>query len=160
MATILDSLFHKVFNTISTPIWGAGWGVVGSHKVVDSSNSKNYMAKWHQFRLFSAPHITKCSYINTQSHQLVLWWFPAWLSAWPGKLEIFTDHSSTCGHQIALHEWGFSKSRLLNLWQWYKHELLVYCCIDLCGQVIKIPNSPETLLHFLLMIILSMWCLH
>ena len=27
------------------------------------------------------------------------------------------------------HEWGLSKSRLLNLWQWYKHELLVYCCI-------------------------------
>ena len=25
-------------------------------------------------------------------------------------------------------EWGLSKSRPLNLWQWYKYELLVYCC--------------------------------
>ena len=24
-------------------------------------------------------------------------------------------------------EWGFGKNRPLKLWQWYKHELLVYC---------------------------------
>ena len=33
------------------------------------------------------------------------------------------------------HELGLSKSRLLNLWQWYKHELLVYCCI--CQMAVK-----------------------
>ena len=32
-------------------------------------------------------------------------------------------------------EWGLSKSRLLNLCQWYKHELLVYYCI--CWMAMK-----------------------
>ena len=25
---------------------------------------KNYMAKWHHFKLFADPHITKCSYVH------------------------------------------------------------------------------------------------
>ena len=69
MPTILDSLFHKVVNTTSTSI-----GVVGSHKVVDLPIQKIYMAKINgvnSCRLFSAPHITKCSYIDAQSHQPV-----------------------------------------------------------------------------------------
>ena len=42
MPTILDSVFHKVVNTTSSPI---GWkmGVVGSGKVADSSNPKNFI---------------------------------------------------------------------------------------------------------------------
>ena len=32
-------------------------------------------------------------------------------------------------------EWGLSKSRPLKFWQWYKHELLVYCCI--CQAAVK-----------------------
>ena len=58
------------------------------------------------------------------------------------------------------HEWGLSKSRPLKLWQWYKHELLVYCCI--CRVVVKSETwncvctrpllvSPVTYLHTLTM---------
>ena len=89
---------------------------------------KNYMAKWHQFRLFSAQHVTKYSYIDAQSHQLVLWWFPA--CCLPGQASwsyLQTTWAPVNTWQV--REWGLSKSRLLNLLQWYKHELLVYCCI-------------------------------
>ena len=32
-------------------------------------------------------------------------------------------------------EWGLSKSGPLKLWQWYKHKLLVFCCI--CQMAVK-----------------------
>ena len=111
-----------------------GGGVVESHGVARTSDSKNYMAKWHQFRLFSAPHITKCSYINVQFHLPVLWWFPA--SCLPGRESL--GHLQTTWAPMDAkqdREWGLSKSKLLNLWQWYKHELLFYCCI--CQMAVK-----------------------
>ena len=126
MPAILDSLFHKVVNTTSSPI-GVGVGGGGEPQSGGTFQYKNFlMAKWLQFRLFSAPHATKCSYIDAQSHQPVLN-DTCQLSAWPGKLEPFTDHLSTLDARQA-REWGLSKSRPLKFWQWYKHERLVYCC--------------------------------
>ena len=43
MPTILDSLFHKVANTTSTPIGVEGGGVVGSHEVAGSSGIKTFL---------------------------------------------------------------------------------------------------------------------
>ena len=45
MPAILDSLFHKVVNTTSIPIGveGGGWGVVRSHEVVGSSDTKTVL---------------------------------------------------------------------------------------------------------------------
>ena len=57
---VLDTLVSATVNITSMAI-GVEVGVVGSHEVVGSSNSKNYMAKLHQFRLFSVPFITKCN---------------------------------------------------------------------------------------------------
>ena len=73
MPSILDSLFHKVVNTTSSPIGveGRGGGEPRSGGIFQLK--KVFMAKWLQFRLFSAPHVTKCSYIDAQSHQPVLW---------------------------------------------------------------------------------------
>ena len=83
---------------------------------------KIYMAKWHHFRLFLVSHITKCSYIDTQSHQPALWWFPAGcLPGWASWSHLQTTRAPVDARQA--REWGLSKSRLLKLWQWYKHEL-------------------------------------
>ena len=73
MPAILDSLFHKVVNTTSSPIEveGGGGGEPQSGGTLQYKNC--FMAKWLQFRLFLAPHVTKCSYIDAQSHQPVLW---------------------------------------------------------------------------------------
>ena len=55
MPTILDSLFHKEVNTTSSPIRveGGGWWVVMKWQLFLFKKLKNYMAKWHRFRL---PH--------------------------------------------------------------------------------------------------------
>ena len=68
MPAILHSLFHKVVNTTSIPI-----GVEGGEPQSGGNFQYNnfFMAKWLQFRLFSAPHISKCNYtmpsLNSQS---------------------------------------------------------------------------------------------
>ena len=72
MPAILDSLFHKVANMTNSPI-----GIEsGGGKEPQSGETfwyKNlFMVKWLQFRTFSAPLITKCSYMDAQSHQLIL----------------------------------------------------------------------------------------
>ena len=72
MPAILDSLFHKVVNTTSSPIGVEGRGCWGATKWQDLPVQKLFMDKWLQFRLFSAPQDTKCSYIDAQSHQPVL----------------------------------------------------------------------------------------
>ena len=59
------------------------------------------------------------------------------LFAWLGKLEPFADHQTLMDARQA-REWGLNKSRRLKLWHWYKHELLVYCCI--CRMVVKIET--------------------
>ena len=102
---------------ITSLVW---WGAM---KWWDLLIQKIYMAKWHQFRLFLAPHITKCSYINALSYLPVLQWFPA--AVWAIWSHLQTTRASVDARQA--HEWSLSKSRPLNLWQWYKHELLVYC---------------------------------
>ena len=46
MPSILDSLFHKVVNITSIPIGvegGGWWGVVGSHEVVGTSDTKTFL---------------------------------------------------------------------------------------------------------------------
>ena len=131
MPAILDSLFLKVVNTTSSPIGVEGGGAT---KWWALPIQKNYMAKWHQFRLFSAPHITKCSYIDAQPHQPLLWWFPA--SCLSGRAN--WSHLQTIWALVntrQAREWGLSKSRSLNLWQCYKHKLLVYSCI--CQMAVK-----------------------
>ena len=72
MPTILDSLFHKVVNTTSIPIGVEGGGGVEPQSGRNLQYENFFMAKWLQFRLFSAPHVSKCSYIDAQSHQPVL----------------------------------------------------------------------------------------
>ena len=59
MPTILDSLFHKVVNTTSSPIGVEGGGGGESRSGGTFQLTKFYMAKWLQFRLFTVPHITK-----------------------------------------------------------------------------------------------------
>ena len=46
------------------------YGAEHNHNVLGRQlRFKNFcMAKWCQFRLFSVPYITECSYINAQSH--------------------------------------------------------------------------------------------
>ena len=68
MPAFLDSLFHKVVNTTSSPIGvdGAGWWEATKRQ--DLPIQKLFMAKWLQFMPSSAPHVTKCSYIDAQSH--------------------------------------------------------------------------------------------
>ena len=58
MPAILDSLFHKVVNTTSSPIEveAGGGGEPRSGRTFRYKNS--FMAKWLQFRLFSVPHVT------------------------------------------------------------------------------------------------------
>ena len=95
------------------------------------------MVKWHQFRLFSALHITECSYNDDQSQLTALWWFPA--SCLPSQASwsrLKTTRAPVDTRQA--RERGFSKSRPLSLWQWYKHELLIYCCI--CQMAMKIET--------------------
>ena len=134
MPTILDSLFHKVFDTTSSPIWMEGGGWWGAMNWRDLLIQKIHMAKWHQFRLFSAPHITTCSYINAQSHKPILWWLPAgYLPGWASWSHLQITRAPVDDRQA--REWGLSKSWPLNLWQWYKHVLLVYCCI--CRMAMK-----------------------
>ena len=104
---------------------------------------KVFMAKWLQFRLFTAPHVTKCSYIDDQSYQPVLWWFPAGcLPCWASWSHLQTNRAPLDAKQA--HGWGLNKSNPLKLWQWYKHELLVYCCI--CRMAVKseTPNCVHT----------------
>ena len=73
MPTILDSLFLKVVNYTSSPIEIKGGGGEGPQSGETFQIKNVYIAKGHQFRLFLAPHITKCSYMDAQSHQSILW---------------------------------------------------------------------------------------
>ena len=60
MPAILDSLFHKVVNTTSTPIGveGGGWGVVGSHEVAGSSGIKTFYGQMASIQaVFSSTHL-------------------------------------------------------------------------------------------------------
>ena len=155
MPAILDSLFHKVVNTASIPIGVEGGGWWGATKWWELLIQKLFYAKWLLFRPFSAPHVTKCSYIDAQSYQPVLWWFPA--SCLPGQAS--WSHLQTTQARIdarQAREWGLSKSRPLKLWQWYKHELLVYCCICWvavkseswnCVQTRHLLANPVTYVH-------------
>ena len=70
MPAILDSLFYNVVNTTSKPV-GVESGGGGELRSGENFRYKKFMAKWLQFRLFLAPHVTKCSYIDAQSHQPV-----------------------------------------------------------------------------------------
>ena len=90
---------------------------MGSHEMVGPSKRKKIMTKWCEFRLFSALFITKCSYTDIQSHQPVLWWFPA--DYLPGQVSwshLQTTWAPVDARQV--HEWCLSKSKPLNLWQW------------------------------------------
>ena len=63
----------NVVDATSSPIGVEGGISDGEPRSGGTLRFKNiYMAKWHQFKLFSAPYITKCSYIDAQSHQPVL----------------------------------------------------------------------------------------
>ena len=135
MPAILDNLFHKVVNITSSPIGVEGGGGGEPWSGETFRLKKINLAKWLQFRQFSAPHVTKCDYINAQSHHAAsLVVIPCRLSAWPGKLgHLMTIWAPIDARQA--HEWGLSKSRLLKLWHLYKHELLVYFCI--CQMAVK-----------------------
>ena len=74
LPAILDSLFHKIVNTTSTPIvveGGVWWVATKWYRV---PIQKFCMAIWCQFRLFSSPNITKHI---TLFHQPVMWQFSA-----------------------------------------------------------------------------------
>ena len=96
MLTILDSLFDKIVNTTSSPI---GVGVVGSHEVAETSNTKTVL--WPNgfipghFQLHMLPNVAT-SMPSLTSHSCGDS-MPAVCQ--PGKLEPFTDHPSTNGCQ-------------------------------------------------------------
>ena len=97
---------------------GGGWEAVDSHEVVGVLIQKTYMAKQHQFRLFSAPHITTSSYVHRcpvlPASLVVIF---CQLSAWPGKLESFKGHPSTHGCQTG--PWMRPQQKqTVELWHW------------------------------------------
>ena len=82
---------------------------------------------------------------------------PSWLSAWLASWSHFQNTQAPVDARQA-HEWGLSKSRLLSLWQWYKHELLVYCYICQMPMINEIWNcacSYKTLLANLVTFIIQ-----
>ena len=68
MPAILDSLFHNLVNTTSIPI-GVEGGGGGEPRSDGKFRYKNFvMAKWLQFRLFSAQNVaTSMSSLTSQS---------------------------------------------------------------------------------------------
>ena len=100
MPAILDSLFHKVVNTTSSPIEveGGGWW--------EPRNSENVQYKnllWSNgfnsgcFQLHTSQNVaTLVPSLTSQSCRDSL---PAVCLAGLGELEPFTDHPSTCQHQ-------------------------------------------------------------
>ena len=58
MPAILDSLFHKVVNATSILIGVEGWGVVGSHEVVGTSDSKTLYGQMASIQtVFNSTHL-------------------------------------------------------------------------------------------------------
>ena len=99
MPAILDSLFHKVVNTTSIHIGVEGGGCWGATKWRGPSNAKAFL--WPtgfnsgRFQLHMSQNVARsmpslASQFCSDSRRL---------SAWPGKLEPFTDHPSTHGCQ-------------------------------------------------------------
>ena len=74
MPAILDSLFHKVVNTTSIPIGveggGGWWGATKWQELLTQKLFNGQMASIQT--VFSSTHL-KCSYIDAQSHQPVMW---------------------------------------------------------------------------------------
>ena len=123
MPAILDSFIYQPVNTTRTSIGVVGGGHWVAMKWRRASIQK---AKMVLIRVFWGPHVTKCIYINAQSHQSVLWWFPASCLG-----QVKWSHLKITRAPVDVRQaqkWSLSKSRLLNLWQWCTHELLV-CCI-------------------------------
>ena len=72
MPAILDSLFHKVVDTTSIPIGVEGGGWWGATKWREIPIQKLFHGQMASIQAVLAPHVSKCSYIDEQSHQPVL----------------------------------------------------------------------------------------
>ena len=69
MTAILDSLFHKIVSTTSSPLGMDGGGWWGAKQWLNLPIQK---LLYGQMASIQATHITKCSYIDAQSNQPVL----------------------------------------------------------------------------------------
>ena len=138
MPAILDSLFHKVVNTTSSFIGVEGGGWWGATKWRDLLIQNFFMPKWLHFQLHMPQNVaTSIPHLTSQSCSDSL----------PGRTSwshLQTTQAPMDARQAC--EWGLSNSRLLKLWQWYKHELLVNCCIcrDLKLCVYKTPFGKSS----------------
>ena len=73
MPAILDSLFHKVVDTTSSSVGVEGGGGGEPREWGDLPIQKSLYGQMASIHAVLAPHITKCSYIDAQSHLPVLW---------------------------------------------------------------------------------------
>ena len=100
MPMILDSLFHKVINTTSIPIGVEGGGWWGATKWRELPIQKplwpNGFNSGH-FQLHMSQNVATVDRCPVSPASLVV--IPCQLSAWPGKLEPFTEHPSIDGCQ-------------------------------------------------------------
>ena len=108
---------------------GGGWGCLGAMKWQELPIQKLLWPNGFNsgcFQLHISQNVARL--MPMESHQPVLWWFPAGcLPGWASWSHLQTTRVPVDARQAC--EWGLSKSRPLKLWQWYKHELLVYCFI-------------------------------
>ena len=121
MPAILDSLFHKVINTTSTPIGG----VAGSHEVVGGSDLKILYSHTVSIQAVFG-HISQN--VAKSMPSLTSWLCGDFLLA----AYLFRQDGAICKLPRVIMdvrgagEIGLNKSRLLNFWLQYKHELLVH----------------------------------
>ena len=115
---------------------GGGWGMVESHEVAGPSNSKKFIR----------PNGIKSGCFWLHISQNVATLMPSLTSQSCGDSVPAVCLAGQVGANYRppkypwtpdrpVNELSLSKSRSLNLWQWYKHELLVYCCI--CRMAVK-----------------------
>ena len=133
MPAILDSLFHKLVNTTCIPIRVEGGGAPQSAwRDVDLPILKNYTFNSGCFQLHISQSVaTSTPSLTSQSCSDSL---PDVCLA--GEIWSHLQTTRALADARQAREWGLSKSTSLKLWQWYKHELLVYCCI--CWMAVKV----------------------
>ena len=135
MPAILDILCYEVRNQYHKHSYrGGGWGVVESHEVAGPSDTKT----------FSWPTGFNSGCFQLHMSQNVATSMPSLTkpSCSDSLLAVCLARQVGAIYRPLEHPWmsdrpvnEASKNRPLNHWQWYKHELLFYCCI--CRVAVK-----------------------
>ena len=110
--------------------------MVVSHEVAGTSDTKAFL--WPncfnsgRFKLYMSQNVaTSMPNLTSQSCSDSL--LAVCLARQVGAIYRPPEHQWTPDRPV--NEASVHKSRPLKLWQWYKHELLVYCCI--CPVAVK-----------------------